>query len=154
MVGAWQTTQTPVRYRFQPAVNEKGELVGRLDVQVGQDKLVDHAGWLAVGAEAGIERDAAEALQVHKEFGSDFWMKDHEPGTLYPRPQDTRAAIRKASVALDVETLERMIAEAQDALGLIQEMVDAQAEAQAKGETPAGEPAAKAKPGPKPKAAA
>lgn len=182
IMAGWQTMQTPIRYKFQPALNADGKLVGRLDVTEGQDKLQDHAGWLAAGQPSGVERDAADALRAHREFGRDLWELGHEPGTLYPRAQDLRKLITRASVALDEDALAEIIetelrshnrrdlvSEAETALATVREaMVEMQAvqatqsvEPDANQPEPTNlpptpypgpKPAAKAKP--KPKAAA
>lgn len=127
----WQTTRKTVEYQFQPESSQRGEYgwVGVLRVKEGQDKLKsDGEGWLREGEDVGVERDAVAALLAHRSFGTKFWLVGHEPGTLYPRDVDTRAAIRKASVALDEETLVNMIAEERRTHGradLISEAEDA-----------------------------
>lgn len=168
VMAGWQTMQQPVRYKFQPALNDDGKLVGRLDVVDGQDKMRDHGGWLAAGQPNDVERDAAEALRAHREFGRDLWELGHEPGTLYPRAQDTRKLITRASVALDedalteiIETEQRshnrrdLVSEAETALATVREAAaeieamraeQAAAETEATGDTVGPAPKAKAKP--------
>jgi hypothetical protein len=158
VTGAWITRQDGVSYQFEPWLDrDSGKLVGILRVKAGQDKLdTDAGGWLKDGEEYGIERDAPTALMAHRAFGEDFWLSGHEPGTLYPRPQDWRADVRKASVSLDEELLVNMVAEerrthgredligeAQDALELVRGALAA-AQAQAEAEAPKPKAAAKA----------
>lgn len=154
--GGWQTTQPPVRYRFSPAVNEKGELVGRLDVKVGQDKFKDHSGWLAAGQDQTVDRDAADAMRAYHAFGRDVWESGHAPGTLYPRAQDFRKELLRAVGGLNEERLVEMVSEerwsharpdlvseAETALATVREAVAEIAAQQAAQE--AAKPAAKAK---------
>lgn len=157
--GGWITQQERVAYQFVPSLDrESGKLVGELKVREGQDKLSsDHSRWLQPGEEFGVERDAVAALLAHHSFGQDFWLLGHDPGTVYPRPQDWRANIRKASVRLDEEALVDMIAEEKRSHGrgdLLAEAEDAlrevrQARAELEAEQAAldaAKPAAKAKP--------
>lgn len=144
VMAGWQDAQRPLRIRFKPAVNEKGEVIGRADAIVGKDVIVDHSGWLAAGQEQGVERDEVDALRAHKEFGRDIWEFGHEPGTLYPRAQDLRKLITRASVALDedalVEIIEKeqrshnrrdLISEAETALATVREAIAEMQAAQA-----------------------
>lgn len=151
-------------YQFQPVPSPRTEsgFVGVLQVKVGQDKFdFDHDGWLRDGEEQGKERDAVEAFMAHREFGQDFWVQGHGPGTLYPRPQEWRADVTRATAALDDDKLTAMIAEekrthgrqelideAQDALAIVAEVIASeQAKAQQEPEPdPDPKPAAKAKP--------
>ena len=136
----WITTKDPVRYKFQPSVDESGKLVGRLDVTVGQDPMTDLPGWLAHGEKYGETRDAPTALRAHVNFRRDFWEMPVPAAQI-------RGTIRKASVALDNEGLAALIeqerstfnradllAEAQDALALVEqtraELQEQQAEAE------------------------
>jgi hypothetical protein len=162
--GGWQTVQKGVRYKFEPAPSqpgargrgEEGEWVGVLTVMPGQDKLVDSDGWLAPGQEQGVERDVVEALMAHREFGQDFWLLGHEPGTLYPRPEEFRRDMIKASVALDEDALlELVVAEEKsharqdllrDARVTLEQVRQARAELEAaQAAAEAGKPAAKSK---------
>ena len=150
--GLWVTAQQRVAYKFEPYRDPaSGKLVGRVTVRPGQDKLdTDGNGWLAPGQDSGVMRDAVEALKAHREFGRDFWLEGHEPGTVYPRPQDFRRDIRVATATLNEEMLAMMIeqersthgrgdlvAEAEDALDIVRKTVVDQGEPK---------PAAKAKP--------
>lgn len=151
----WISDTKGVRYQFQPALDEAGEMVGRLDVKVGQDVLQDTLGWLAPGQDDELKRDAPEALRAHREFGRDFWQMPVPAASI-------RARIRQASVALNEEALvalldeERgsskradLISEAEDALALIREALSEMAAQQA-----AAEAEKAAKPSPKAKAGA
>lgn len=162
--GGWVTSQQGIRYEFQPSLDrESGKLVGQLVVKAGQDVLdSDHGGTLRAGEEFGVKRDAPAFLQAHRAFGEDFWLQGHEPGTVYPRPADWRANVRKASVGLDEEALVEMInaerkshsrvdliSEAEDALALVRQAraeIDAQvAQAEAEQAKAAEKPATKQK---------
>lgn len=160
----WQTVERGKSYQFQPVPSPRAEsgFVGVLTVKVGQDKLVDAEDWLKVGADVGPERDVVDALQLHREFGADFWIQGHAPGTLYPRPAEFRREVTTCTAKLDDGRLAEMIAEetrthgraeliaeAQDALDIVAQMV---AEAQA--ETAEAEPKPAAKPKPKAPASA
>jgi hypothetical protein len=158
--GGFHTTQQTLTYQFQAVPSNKTESgwVGVLRVKEGTDKLsTDPEAFLREGEEFGIERDAVQALMASRSFGEDFWLAGHDPGTLYPRPQDWGQDVRRASVALDEEKLLAMIAEerkthnrgelisdAEDALALVREALAAM-QAQA-------DEAAKAKPAAKQKA--
>jgi hypothetical protein len=158
----WITDDPGLKYKFKPAIDESGQMVGRLDVAVGQDVIADTNGWLAPGL-TSEERDAPAALRAHRAFKRDFWEQ--------PTPAKTiRGLIRRYSVALDHEALAGLIkteqdtfnradliSEAQDALELVQQTqaeLTATAEAQQADEyktpnvTPveAPKPKAKAKP--------
>lgn len=122
----WITDDPGLKYKFQPAIDESGRMVGRLDVAVGQDVQTDTNRWLAPGLES-VERDAPSAIRAHKSFKRDFWEMPTPAANL-------RAQIRKFSVALDSDGLEGLIgqeqatfnradliAEAQDALELVQQ---------------------------------
>lgn len=149
----WISDTPGVRYRFEPAVNEDGRLVGRLDVRTGQDVMQDTLGWLAAGEDSSVKRDAPEALKAHREFGRDFWLMP-VPSTM------VRKLIRQASVALSEEDLvaliaeergasnrRELIAEAEDALNLVREAVATlQAQAVQAEQEEAAKPKAKAKP--------
>jgi hypothetical protein len=141
--GGWIPSQQRVSYPFKPSLDrESGRLVGQLTVREGQDVLdTDHSGTLAPDKEIGIKRDAVQFLMDHRAYGEDFWLLGHDPGTLYPRPVDWRADVRKASVTLDEEALVGMIekerrthgrgdliAEAQDALDLVRTVQSAAVE--------------------------
>ncbi len=168
----WQTVRETIEYRFNPENSPRGldrrgdpdraqaaehGFVGVLRVKEGQHKLAtDGEGWLAPGEEVGVERDAVKALMAHRGFGTKFWIAGHAPGTLYPRPEEWRANILQASVALDVDTLTDMIrqersthgradllAEAELALETVQA---ARAELEAAQEQAAKKPAAKKAP--------
>jgi hypothetical protein len=122
----WINDFKGVKYKFKPAVDESGQLVGRLDVHAGQDVLVDTMGWLAPGIDS-VERDAPSALRAHRAFKRDFWEM--------PTPAaNVRGQIRKFSVALDHDGLAALIsteqatfnradliAEAKDALELVKQ---------------------------------
>lgn len=149
----WINSEPGVRYRFQPAIDESGKLVGRLDVTVGQDVLQDTMGWLAPDQDQDVKRDAPDALRAHREYGREFWAMKVPSASV-------RAAIRKALANLDEEALvalieqERaetpradLVSEAEDALLLVREQMAslrAQAEA-AEAERAAAKPKAKAK---------
>lgn len=152
--GGHHTHQQRTEYKFIPGLDaESGKLVGQLTVRKGQDKLVDHNGWLKPGENEDLERDAVDALMAHREYGQEFWIQGFSPGTLLPRPKEWRQAVTKATAALDDEKLAGMIAEetrtharpdllreAQEALDIVTQTV---AEAQAEQEP---QPAAKGKP--------
>lgn len=129
--GGWQTVQNTIGYQFQPVPSPRTEsgFVGVLTVKVGQDKLkTDSEGWLRDGEEVGVERDAVGALMAHREFGQDFWLQGHSPGTIYPRPQEWRKDVTLATANLGDEKLMEMIAEEKRTHGradLIQEAEDA-----------------------------
>lgn len=158
----WLTTTDAVKYKFYPTLAEDGSgLVGRLDVPVGSDKLVDGNRWLAPGQEQGIERDAPTALRAHVEFGAsrDFWQMP-VPAAM------VRRTLRQALAALDADAIKGLMAEerdvanradllseAQDALDLVNEQVTSLQAAQAEAEAEA-EKAPKAKTKPKAPAAA
>ena len=153
----WISETPGVRYQFEPAVDdETGKMVGRLDVRVGQDKMIDTRGWLHPDADPEKTRDAVEALRAHREFGRDFWQ-------MSTPAKAVRAEIRRALANLDEEALtavidgERavnaradLISEAEDALALVREQIaslQARAEQeQAEAEAAAAKKAAKAKP--------
>lgn len=124
----YQTTQKGLSYQFQPVPSPKAEsgFVGLLTVKVGQDKLLDHPGWLRDGEDEEKVRDAVEALQAHQEFGRDFWLQGHEPGTIYPRPVEWRQDVIRASAALDDEKLRAMIAEEKASHGRVDLLAEAQ----------------------------
>lgn len=158
--GGWQTVGEPrIAFAFHAAPAPDGQtLIGVCHVIPGRNRMVDGDGWLRADQEQK-ERDDVEALQAHNAFGRDFWLAGHEPGTLYPRPQDFRRELMAAIGKLDEERLVAMIAEergsharpdliedATAALGTVREEL-AQAAAAAEAE-------AKAKPAPKAKAAA
>jgi hypothetical protein len=159
LTGGYQTVQKGITYKFQPTPSGRGEnkMVGVLTVREGQDKLTtDDESFLAPGEEVGIERDAVKALMASRAFGAQFWVKGHEPGTLYPRPQDFRRELQVCIASLNEERLAEMLqeergshqradllAEVEDALEVVREtLAAAAAEAEA------------AKPAPKQKAAA
>ena len=155
----WTTAVPPIRYQFEEAPDGKGGLVGKLTLRAGQDKMVDGSGWLARDAEQGVERDAIEAFQAHREFGRDFWLEGFEPGALLPRPQDFRKDLMRAVGNLDEEKVVAMLAEerrthgrgdlvieADTALETIREALAEVAAAQAAQEAEAAKPAAKSKP--------
>lgn len=154
----WHTIRENIEYRFHPESSPRGEngWVGVLRVKEGQDKLAtDSDRWLAPGEEVGVERDAVKALMAHRSFGTKFWLVGHAPGTQYPRPEDWRKDVVQASVALDADTLERMIREEKGSHGradLISEaelalstVRDARAELEATAEKAQSKPAAKPK---------
>lgn len=125
----YQTTHRGLSYQFQPVPSPKAEsgFVGLLTVKAGQDKLdTDHDGWLRDGEDQGKVRDAADALMAHREFGRDFWLQGHDPGTIYPRPQEWRQDVIRASAALDDEKLMTMIAEEKASHGRIDLLEEAQ----------------------------
>lgn len=152
--GGWHTTQKTIDYQFVATPTDRTEngWCGMLRVKEGQDKLAaDSEGWLAPGEEAEVERDAVKALMAHRSFGTKFWLAGHEPGTLYPRPQDLRGDIRKWSIKLDEDALAEALAQEQathqrkdlvtelaDALALVRqekaELSASQAEAEAQAE--------------------
>lgn len=159
----YQTTAKGLTYQFQPVPSPAAEsgFVGVLTVKAGQDKLVDNEDFLKAGEDVEKTRDAIEALMVAREFGADFWVQGHSPGTLYPRPQEWRREVTTCTAKLDDGRLAEMIAEetrthgraeliaeAQDALDIVAQMV---AEAQAETEA---EPKPAAKPKPKAPASA
>lgn len=157
--GGWVTSQVPVRYQFEAGM-EDGKVVGVLTVKAGQDKLVDHGGWLAAGQEQGVERDAVAALRAHREYGHDF-VQQATPAKL------VRARIRSAIANLNGEDLEALISEeraehnrrelvteAQDALELVREQMANIRAAQEQAALEEQEKAVKAKPKAKAAAAA
>jgi hypothetical protein len=184
----WQTTRRTLEYKFRPensqrGLDRRGDLdradpaehgwVGVLRVKEGQDVLsTDSESWLKPGEDVGVERDAVAALMAHRGFGTRFWVAGHEPGTVYPRPQDLRKDIRRWTVKLDEESLEAALREEQathqrqdlvtelsDALALVREeratLAASQPSPEAEQEQePEPEPAPKAKAKPKAGAAA
>lgn len=157
---AWVQTTNAVKYKFQPAVDENGELVGRLDVIVGTDKLVDGSGWLRAGEEQGVERDAVAALRAHREFGPgrDFWQMATPMAMVRSRIRSAIANLREQELA-DLLAEERaegkravLVSEIEDGLALVREQI-ANIEA-AKAQADEEPPAAAAKPKAKPKAPA
>lgn len=156
----WINETRGVKYKFLPAIDEDGKLVGRLDVFVGQDKLQDHMGWLRPDEDDAIERDAPTALRAHKEYRRDFWQAA-VPAKL------VRARIRSGIANLNGEDLEALISEeraehnrrelvteAQDALELVREQMANIQAAQEQAALEEQEKAAKAKPKAKAAAAA
>lgn len=154
----YQTVQKTLDYTFVPvpsprATAESG-FIGVLTLREGQDKRDDdNESWLRDGEEVGEMRDAVTALMAHKDFGQDFWIQGHEPGTLYPRPVEFRRDVTVATATLDDEKLEAMLAEerrthgrvdllqeAEDALGVVRQLQEAAAAEQEKA---AKKPAAK-----------
>lgn len=125
----WINDTKGVKYKFKPAIDESGKLVGRLDVFVGQDKLQDHMGWLRPDEDDSVERDAPTALRAHREYGRDFWAM--------PVPMASfRSRIRVAIANLAADDLVALLAEekaehnrrelvteAQDALDLVREQL-------------------------------
>lgn len=127
----WMNDTPGVRYKFQPAIDESGRMVGRLDAIAGKDVLkYELQGWLAPDQAQGVERDMVAALRAHKMLGRDFWEM--------PTPAKVvRGLIRKFSVALASDELEKLIAseretfnraelilEAEDGLKLVRETQD------------------------------
>lgn len=98
--GGFHTAQESVRYRFKNGV---------LRVRVGDDKLVDHRGWLKRNAEQGVERDAVEALKAHHDYGHRFHLEGEEPGRPQPLERDFLKALTKAATKLDVAQIESML---------------------------------------------
>lgn len=103
-IGAgWVTSIKPIRYQFQSGL-EDGKLVGVLTVPVGSDKLIDHSGWLAPTAEQGVERDAADALRAHHDFGRNIWEASVPAASI-------RARIQRAIATLAEADLDAILAE-------------------------------------------
>jgi hypothetical protein len=112
----WVTSTQAVKYKFYPTLAEDGSgLVGRLDVPVGSDKLVDGNRWLAPGEEQGIERDAPTALRAHVEFGAsrDFWQMPVPPPSSAARsgrpwppwtPRRSRTSWRRSATSPTART--------------------------------------------------
>lgn len=155
--GGFQTVQQPLRYKFAPTKSPDGEfLIGELVVNVGQDKLVDHSTWLRPGEDQTVERDAADALRAHYNFGADFWEAPM-PAVLF------RKNLHRANTKLEEDTVLAMIAEEQrvanrrdllDEANTVLEMIrEMRAEMQAAAEAQEAEEQAKAKPAAKQKAA-
>lgn len=115
LTGGRQTVQTTVAYKFSPVpsptASAETKMIGTLTLVVGQDKIQDHEGWLRAGEEAAqddgspIIRDAVDALKAHRDFGVQFWVAGHGPGTKYPRPEDVETEVMKAVATLDEQTL-------------------------------------------------
>jgi hypothetical protein len=154
--GGWVPSQQRVAYQFEPSLDRaSGTLVGQLTVREGQDVLdTDHAGTVAGGKDIGVKRDAVQFLRDHPAFGDEIWELGHEPGTVYPRPQDWRTNIRKATIKLDEQALVDMINEERRTHGrgdLIAEAEDALKDvrserAEIEAEAAAAKPAAKKAP--------
>lgn len=164
--GGWHTVQKSVDYEFvaTPTARTENGWCGVLRVKEGEDKLsTDDEGWLKAGEEVGEERDAPTALMAHRSFGTRFWLAGHPPGTLYPRPADFRADVRRALTKLEEEALVEMVAkersthqradlisEAEDALALVRqeraELDAATAEREAQEEASYKAPKTKPKP--------
>lgn len=139
----YQNVNRGKTYQFQPVPSPLAEsgFVGHLTVKAGADKLTtDHDGWLRDGEEQGKERDVVEAFRAHREYGQDFWEQGHAPGTVYPRPVDWRKDVTLATANLADDKLAEMIAEerrthgrqeliaeAMDALDVVQEIITAEA---------------------------
>lgn len=103
--GVGWINETPgTRYKFQPAVDDSGMLIGRLDVLAGSDVLQDTMGWLAPGEDQEITRDAPTALRAHKQYGQEFWQAPVAASLV-------RRRIREAISEFDEDTLVAMIAE-------------------------------------------
>lgn len=155
LTGGYQTVQKGLTYKFQPTPSGKGEnkLIGVLTVREGQDKLsTDDESFLRPGEEVGVERDAVQALMANKGFGAKFWLKGHEPGTLYPRPQDFRRELQVCIASLNEERLVEMLREERgshqrpDLLAEVEDALDVVRQTLAVAQAEAEKPAAKAKP--------
>jgi hypothetical protein len=157
VTGGWNTHQQRIEYKFEPSLDsESGKLVGQLTVKRGQDKHTDHNGWLRDGEDEDVERDAVDALMAHREFGQEFWLLGHAPGTLYPRPQEFRRELQLAVAALDEDKLvemltkergsharQELIGEVESAVAIVRDLIaQSAAEAEASAKKPAAKKAA------------
>ncbi len=91
---------TGKKYRFEQGV---------LRVRPGQDKMIDHDGWLHRDAEQDIERDAVDALRAHRRFNKEFWEVGKEPGRPQPYEEEVLEWLGEAVADLNVERLEQLL---------------------------------------------